>query len=390
MAFNVGLRWSSRQAATAAARTSSIPLLKLPSSCHSPLLFTRLSSSTSLRSFSLNASSARALFTPGLPQPHALLKPFPDPSLRATCLLAIRNFTSTSITRSQPTPSTPPQPSTPSPSSPSSPNPKQPLSEDILTIPNLLTMLRLAVTPYIGYLVATHHFVPAVTLLFFASLTDLLDGYIARRTGKYTVFGSIADPAADKALVTTMVISLAMSGMLPWTVASIILGRDIALIISAFIIRYRTLELPKTLARYFNPSLPSATVTPTQISKYNTFLQLLLLGLLTLYPILFPNQPSPGLSFSNGVGVEKRVKAGSEAESPMVEETRKQLAEKGSLGQEAKRWIDAGITGLMWITAATTVYSGLGYLGGAGTGKVLASNVREKMRSSLAKNKPKL
>lgn len=251
-------------------------------------------------------------------------------------------------------------------------------------------MLRLAVTPYIGYLVATHHFVPAVTLLFFASLTDLLDGYIARRTGKYTVFGSIADPAADKALVTTMVISLAMSGILPWTVASIILGRDIALVISAFIIRYRTLEPPKTLARYFNPSLPSATVTPTQISKYNTFLQLLLLGLLTLYPILFPNQPSPGLSFSNGVDVEKRVKAGSEAESPMVEETRKQLAEKGSLGQQAKRWIDAGITALMWITAATTVYSGLRYLGGAGTGKVLASNVREKMRISLAKNKPKL
>ncbi|KAJ1598281.1 hypothetical protein NDA14_003489 [Ustilago hordei] len=385
MTFNVGLRWSSRQAATAAARTSSIPLLKLPSSCHPPLLFTRLSSSTSLRPFSLNASSARPLFTPGLQQPHALLKPFPDPSLRATCLLAVRNFTSTSLIRSQPTPSTPPQPSTPS-----SPNPKQPLSEDILTIPNLLTMLRLAVTPYIGYLVATHHFVPAVTLLFFASLTDLLDGYIARRTGKYTVFGSIADPAADKALVTTMVISLAMSGILPWTVASIILGRDIALVISAFIIRYWTLEPPKTLARYFNPSLPSATVTPTQISKYNTFLQLLLLGLLTLYPILFPNQPSPGLSFSNGVDVEKRVKAGSEAESPMVEETRKQLAEKGPLGQQAKRWIDAGITALMWITAATTVYSGLGYLGGAGTGKVLASNVREKMRSSLAKNKPKL
>ncbi|KAJ1573469.1 hypothetical protein NDA11_002216 [Ustilago hordei] len=353
MTFNVGLRWSSRQAATAAARTSSIPLLKLPSSCHPPLLFTRLSSSTSLRPFSLNASSARPLFTPGLQQPHALLKPFPDPSLRATCLLAVRNFTSTSLIRSQPTPSTPPQPSTPS-----SPNPKQPLSEDILTIPNLLTMLRLAVTPYIGYLVATHHFVPAVTLLFFASLTDLLDGYIARRTGKYTVFGSIADPAADKALVTTMVISLAMSGILPWTVASIILGRDIALVISAFIIRYWTLEPPKTLARYFNPQVCHRLL--------------------------------PGLSFSNGVDVEKRVKAGSEAESPMVEETRKQLAEKGSLGQQAKRWIDAGITALMWITAATTVYSGLGYLGGAGTGKVLASNVREKMRSSLAKNKPKL
>lgn len=254
-------------------------------------------------------------------------------------------------------------------------------------MPNLLTMLRLALTPYIGYLVATHHFVPACTLLFFASITDLLDGWIARRTGKYTVFGSIADPAADKALVTTMVISLAMSGMLPWSLASIILGRDVALVISAFIIRYKTLQPPKTLSRYFNPKLPSATVTPTQISKYNTFLQLLLLGLLTLYPILFPNQPSPTLSFSSEAKGEKVVR--SEGESAVVEETRKTLAEKGLLGEEAKQWIDRSITALMWITAATTVYSGIGYLGGAGTGKVLASNVREKVRSSLAKNKSK-
>ncbi|SPO26149.1 uncharacterized protein UTRI_02425 [Ustilago trichophora] len=142
-----------------------------------------------------------------------------------------RTFSSTPLNRTQPSSasasSTPPPPSSP---------PRQPLSEDILTIPNLLTMLRLALTPYIGYLVATHNFVPACTLLFIASITDLLDGWIARKTGKYTVFGSIADPAADKALVTTMVISLALSGMLPWTVATIILGRDVALVISAFVI----------------------------------------------------------------------------------------------------------------------------------------------------------
>lgn len=241
-------------------------------------------------------------------------------------------------------------------------------------------MLRLALTPYIGYLVATHQFVPACALLFFASITDLLDGWLARKTGKYTVFGSIADPAADKALVTTMVISLAMSGMLPWTVATIILGRDVALVISAFIIRYRTLAPPKTWSRYFNPKLPSATVTPTTISKYNTFLQLLLLGLLTLYPILFPNQPSPTLSLTSSPAETESVK-------PEPAAGQKQPL----LSTDAKRWIDTAITALMWLTAATTVWSGIGYLGGAGTGKVLAARaqtVSSKVRG-LTQPKPK-
>ncbi|SNX84674.1 related to CRD1 - cardiolipin synthase [Melanopsichium pennsylvanicum] len=311
----------------------------------------------------------------------------------------LRTFTSTHLARTQPPSQTPSTSTTRSESAPTSTPPQQPLSEDILTIPNLLTISRLALTPYIGYLVATHHFVPAVTLLFIASVTDLLDGWLARKTGKYTVFGSIADPAADKALVTTMVISLAMSGMLPWIVASIILGRDVALVISAFIIRYRTLQEPKTLKRYFNPKLPSATVTPTQISKYNTFLQLLLLGLLTLYPILFPNQQSPTLSFSSTtstcntctISSENKRTVESQGESKLVERTRTSLEQKGLVSPKAKAWIDKAITTLMWITAATTVYSGVGYLGGSGTGKVLAARahgVTKKVKQSFKKPPP--
>ena len=236
----------------------------------------------------------------------------------------------------------------------------------------MLTISRLLATPYIGYLVATHQFVPACALLFVASLTDVLDGWIARRTRKYTVFGSIADPAADKALVTTMVISLAVSGMLPLSLTMIILGRDIALVVSAFVIRYRTLEPPKSVARYFNPRLPSASVTATTISKYNTFLQLLLLGCLTLYPILFPEQPPPTLMPSTNLHIHPS--------SPY-----------GSTVANAKRYIDPSLTALMWITAATTIWSGIGYLGGAGTAKVLAtsaSNVSQRMRSSLKPPSP--
>lgn len=80
--------------------------------------------------------------------------------------------------------------------------------------------------------------------------------------------------------------------------------------------------------------------------------------------------------------------AGVEAEEPaVVGEARTKLAEKGLLGAEAKLWIDRSVTTLMWVTAATTVWSGLGYLGGAGTGKVLAARA-SKVRQTLTKPKP--
>lgn len=91
----------------------------------------------------------------------------------------------------------------------------QALSEDILTLPNILTILRLASTPVLGYLVVQGHMEYACVLLFVSGLTDVLDGWIARARGSYTVFGSIADPAADKALMTVMVLALAYRELLP-------------------------------------------------------------------------------------------------------------------------------------------------------------------------------
>ncbi|PWN41815.1 hypothetical protein IE81DRAFT_291310 [Ceraceosorus guamensis] len=217
-------------------------------------------------------------------------------------------------------------------STPASSSPAPALSEDILTLPNVLTILRLASTPLLGYLVVQGHMEHACVLLFVSGLTDVLDGWIARARGSYTVFGSIADPAADKALMTVMVLALAYRGLLPASLVALILGRDIALVISAFFVRYRTLPEPKTFSRYFNPRLPSATVTPTQLSKYNTFLQLLLVGGATLLPI-----------------------------TP-------------EWFQEASQtpW-----NMYMALVAITTVWSGLGYLGGGGSAKFLGNKARE-------------
>ncbi|RKP38868.1 CDP-alcohol phosphatidyltransferase-domain-containing protein, partial [Dimargaris cristalligena] len=148
------------------------------------------------------------------------------------------------------------------------------LKENIYTIPNFLTLSRLACSPYIGYLIVQQQYEWALIGCLAFGATDFLDGYIARRFKMQSVVGSILDPAADKALMTVLTVSLAMGELLPLPLAALILARDAGLVISAFYYRYISLPPPKTLVRYFDFSLPSAEIHPTTISKINTGLQL--------------------------------------------------------------------------------------------------------------------
>ncbi|KAL9623297.1 MAG: hypothetical protein Q9160_002404 [Pyrenula sp. 1 TL-2023] len=150
--------------------------------------------------------------------------------------------------------------------------------ENIYTVPNILTFSRLLAAPVVGYLVVTQQHGLALGLFFYAGVTDLIDGYIARRYSLQTVVGTVIDPMADKALMTISAIALAIQGALPLWLVSLILMRDIGLGIAAIYYRWISLTPPKTMARYWDFSLPSAEVKPTEISKFNTFLQLLLVG----------------------------------------------------------------------------------------------------------------
>ncbi|KAK0540680.1 hypothetical protein OC842_000355 [Tilletia horrida] len=203
---------------------------------------------------------------------------------------------------------------------PESSKPKA-LAENIYTIPNLLTASRLLTCPIIGWQVLEGNMKTATALLFFSALTDLLDGYLARRWNSYTVFGSIADPAADKALMTVMVVTLGIKGLIPPLLAALIIGRDVGLVLTAFYIRYASLPPPKTFARYWDFSLPSASVQPTQISKYNTFLQLCLVGVSTVLPIFSP---------------------------------------------ETQELCAPALTAFQWLVAGTTIWSGASYMFGRG------------------------
>ncbi|KAL2828235.1 CDP-alcohol phosphatidyltransferase-domain-containing protein [Aspergillus cavernicola] len=161
-----------------------------------------------------------------------------------------------------------------------------PAHENIYTVPNILTLSRLVAAPLVGYFLVYDHHATALALFAYAGITDLVDGYIARRYNLQTVVGTIIDPMADKLLMTVSVACLAVNGSIPVWLAVIILGRDVGLAISAIYYRWISLPPPKTMARYWDFSLPSAEVKPTGISKANTALQLLLVGSAMALPVL--------------------------------------------------------------------------------------------------------
>lgn len=211
------------------------------------------------------------------------------------------------------------------------------VSEEILNAPNILTLSRIISVPFLGYFIVNDRLPEALVLLFLAGCTDVIDGWIARKYNKYTVFGSIADPAADKLLMTVMVATLGWKNYLPFPLASLILLRDVGLVLLAFRIRYTSLPPPITLQRYFNPHLPSAQVQPTQISKYNTFLQLLSVGGATLNAALLHDI-------------------------------------SGAMGSQYAEYLYWPLIALWSVTATTTVVSGWGYfVGGAGYRNVKAT-----------------
>ncbi|KAJ4989405.1 CDP-alcohol phosphatidyltransferase [Stagonosporopsis vannaccii] len=229
--------------------------------------------------------------------------------------------------------------------------------EQIYNIPNFLTFTRLVATPVVGYLIVHDQHLAAFSLFTYAAFSDLLDGWIARKWKLQTVVGSVVDPMADKLLMTTLVTCLAVNGSMAAPLAVIILGRDVSLAVSALYYRYASLPAPKTMARYWDFSLPSAEVHPTQISKFNTFLQLSLLGTLLCTNLL--HDPAATTSAAGGF----------------------LLSIQDALGGEAG--VKNLVTGLSAVVASTTLYSGLEYTWKKDAVKILGGNDELKRKQGL-------
>lgn len=101
-----------------------------------------------------------------------------------------------------------------------------------MNLPNAITIARIFLVPFVVAVLLTTRFPHwefwGVTLFMVAALTDLLDGYVARRRKQVTTLGRLLDPIADKLLISSALISLVQLQLAPAWMVVIIIGREFA------------------------------------------------------------------------------------------------------------------------------------------------------------------
>ena len=153
----------------------------------------------------------------------------------------------------------------------------------ILTVPNLLTLLRMALIPVFASLLYYGYSALALGVFLAAGLSDGLDGFIARRFKQESELGTIIDPIADKLLMTTAFIILTMPNVMqparhlpvPFWVTAAVIGRDVLIV---------------TVAGAINIMTGFRGFKPSWLGKASTLVQVVAVGLILLSPVA-------GLSF---------------------------------------------------------------------------------------------
>ena len=130
----------------------------------------------------------------------------------------------------------------------------------MINLPNLFTLARLALTPFIALAILGENYGRALALFFAAGVSDAFDGFLARRLGEATRFGAYLDPIADKILLVVIYLSLGSDGAIPWWMVGVVFGRDL------LILGMVAWGLLFTSVRRFPPSV---------WGKISTFLQIL-------------------------------------------------------------------------------------------------------------------
>jgi len=107
----------------------------------------------------------------------------------------------------------------------------------ILSLPNLVTLVRLAALPvFVWVLLGRDDRATAAFILAFLGATDWVDGYLARRLGQVTDVGKVLDPVADRLLLGTAIIALMIDGAVPTWVAVLALVREVAVGVAVLVL----------------------------------------------------------------------------------------------------------------------------------------------------------
>jgi cardiolipin synthase len=129
----------------------------------------------------------------------------------------------------------------------------------IWTVPNQITLLRLGFLPFFLILVFYEEYHWALAVLVFVALTDATDGFLARRLHQKSALGAYLDPIADKLLLSSSFVVLAIGGEIRWWLTILVIGRDVLILTSAAVI------LLTVGYREFPPSIYGKLTTTLQI-----------------------------------------------------------------------------------------------------------------------------
>ncbi len=139
--------------------------------------------------------------------------------------------------------------------------PRSPL---LASLPNLITMSRLVLVPVTIVMIADREWLSALILFIIAGLSDGLDGFLARTLDLRSELGAYLDALADKALLISMYVALAVVGVVPASIAIIVVSRDI-MIMGAVVVSW-VMDRP-------------VEIRPLLVSKLNTTAQIGFAGL---------------------------------------------------------------------------------------------------------------
>ena len=135
----------------------------------------------------------------------------------------------------------------------------------MLSLPNCLTFGRIVLTCFMAFFLMKEQFVHAFICLFFAGLSDFLDGFLARRFHQESFIGELLDPIADKFLMIVSFVMLSVLSILPWWLTILFILRDVLILMGFFYIS----QIKKIKVR----------MPPLWTGKLNTVLQLFLIAL---------------------------------------------------------------------------------------------------------------
>ena len=138
-------------------------------------------------------------------------------------------------------------------------------------IPNLLTIFRIILVPFFVYFLMSDFYsskLYAIIIFSVASISDLLDGKIARKYGIITKFGTFMDPLADKILVVSAFLSFVLLGYIPLWMLIIIVFRDVIVTLLRMLMEHNGM-----------------TMVTSNIGKLKTVIQMLSINLILFYLI---------------------------------------------------------------------------------------------------------